>query len=275
MDNDLMNGILDSDLTLLGQSDEAGANRLPFSAAYAFWANGQPALKQLGGVDYFGGWRLPEKGLLEVCSTPPAFLKRAEFEPVQGETKISYTARTLHVAPFAARRWWTDKATKTRFGEPAKGRSPSMQVLAALQISKEGAAVPVVLNLDGWQVTFYQDALKLWRDAVSKHVRELTQQKVDVFAFWLTFGTFGDKPQTRNVGQGKDTKDINPVSAVLPAEWNAAHLKARFVGVDNLRQFAAWKQAAAPWLEFYKHHSIAQDAPPAPPADWPPSDEAF
>ncbi|TXH46175.1 MAG: hypothetical protein E6Q97_30190 [Desulfurellales bacterium] len=274
MDNDLMNGILDSDLALLGQDDDAGANRLPFPAAYAFWANGAPAMKQLGGVDYFGGWRLPEKGLLEVCPTPPAFLKRAEFDAGQ-EVKVSYTARTLHVAPFAARRWWTDKNTKTRYGEPAKGRSPSIQILGALQISKEGANVPVVLNLDGWQVTYYQDALKAWRDAITKHIRDLTAQRVDVFAFWLTFGTHGDKPETRRVGQGNVTKDINPVTAVLPAEWDAARLKARFVGVENLRQFAAWKQQAAPWLDHYKHASIAQENTPAPAPDWPPSDEAF
>lgn len=258
MTNNLnLDGVLSTDLEFLAQMDEPSANRLPFSALYAFWRNGNAALKKQNDASYFGGWAITGEGVNDLGLKLPEDFILSEYEK-DGETKVSYIRRVLTVAIFAKRRWWENK-DGVKFGQPAKGLSPNAQYLAALKYSQTAQPVPIVLNLSGYQVTFFKEAVAAWEKTMREHLKELTSQNLGAYAFWFTLGTVGDYA-TREVGPRGKTKEINFVSAAIPAEWNATALKNRFVGTDLIRQCSAWKQYAKAWLEFYQTQKPAPAA---------------
>lgn len=255
MTNNLdLDGILSTDLELLAQMDEPSANRLPFPALYAFWRNGNTALKKANDASYFGGWAITGEGVNDMGLKLPEDFVLSEYEK-NGETKISYIRRVLTVAIFAKRRWWESK-DGTKFGSSDKGLSPSAQYLAALKVSQSAQPVPVVLNLSGYQVTYFAEAVQAWEKAIAQNIKALTDQKLGGYAFWTTLGTVGEFA-TRKVGTGSNTKEINFVSAAIPAEFDSKALKARFVGTELIRQWAGWKQDAKTWLEFYQTQKAA------------------
>ena len=247
-----LDGVFTGDLDLLNQQDNQSENRLPFPAAYAFWRNGAPNMKEVGGVDYFGGFAITEKELPELgIQAMPAQFKRSEYDD-EGTLKVSYTSRTLTIAPITQRRIWKDKQ-KNKYGTPAKGRSPIAQWLCLLKYDKDASnVIPAVLHFEGWQVTYFQDALKAWQKSIDAHLKEITPQKLGLYAFWLTVGTHGNERLTKEVGEGDNTKKINFVSQVVSDKWDAAMLQARFIGKDNLKRSAELKTKAAQWLDYYK-----------------------
>lgn len=249
MDNLNLDGILPTDLEFLAQMDAQSANRLPFPALYAFWRNGNTALKKQNDASYYGGWAITGEGVTDLGLKLPEDFVMSEYEK-NGETKVSYVRRVLTVAIFAKRRWWESK-DGTKFGQPDKGLSPNAQYLAALKYSQNSQPVPIVLNLSGYQVSYFAEAVQAWDKAIAQNIKALTDQKLGAYAFWTTLGTVGEFA-TRKVGTGSNTKEINFVSAAIPAEFDAKALKARFVGTDLIRQCAAWKQDAKSWLEFYQ-----------------------
>lgn len=252
MDNLNLDGVLPTELEFLSQMDSQSANRLPFPALYAFWRNGNTALKKQNDASYYGGWAITGEGVTELGLKLPEDFVLSEYEK-NGETKVSYVRRVLTVAIFAKRRWWENK-DGVKFGQPDKGLSPNAQYLAALKYSQNSQPVPVVLNLSGYQVSYFAEAVQAWEKAIAQNVKVLTDQKLGAYAFWTTLGTVGEFA-TRKVGTGSNTKEINFVSAAIPAEFDAKALKARFVGTDLIRQCAAWKQDAKTWLEFYQTQS--------------------
>jgi hypothetical protein len=251
-----LDGIIQADLEALNQVDDYSANRLPFPALYAFWRNGKNSKPENAeDVNHYGGWAIVGESVENTSITLPEAFARNEYEK-DGETKISYTKRTLSLAIFSSRKHWENSDTGAIVSQPIKGYSPRIQYLAALRYDKTSQPVPIVINLDGYQVTYFSDALEQWRKVIRPLIKELTAQKLDYPCFWTQLGTVG-KFETREVGKGKNTKKINFVSVYIPENFTAAELGKRFIGVELVRQCAEWKAKSEAWLNFYKNNQTA------------------
>ena len=218
---------------------------LPFETYVWFIRNGRPAAKNVGGVDYTGGFgcsTIPEKGWQITDVLGEVHDLSDIFEPItvtnlnsQGTPYDTVDLPELVVTPVVYRK---------RFFE---GRSHT-QVLCLQRLpSAEEIVVWTMLSARGYQSSILLDELGTVATGTANARRELGNPPVNFF--WHRVGMPGI-PEFRPVGKGS-TSIITPVKAALISD----DLREAYIGNDlaniigeavTLDEVVAWKDA---WKE--------------------------
>lgn len=244
-----------------------GGVQLPFQVAY-FWAhNGDPKAAKLAKdcpAVFAGGWATDAEQLEalisagELASTPKGFFA---FDGAgrDGNEYRGIAGRVLSFAYIARRERWLAKdgtSAKPHYDGDTGHTRRHMQML--VRVASEGKPWGyAVMTTKGWQAKYMLDALKEWSAAIGKYAKELNAARFPLGAWWITVGTFSDKPEF--VPVGKDAKtNITPMRAWIKDDFGAEQLKARFVGATVLQENAEHLAQAREWLEAW---AVAQAAP--------------
>jgi len=239
---------------------------LPFPALY-FWAiNGNPALRQVGGPQYFGGWGSKAEQIIEACERlekplPPIF-SPAEISTKDNKTYEAYIARILIVAPIAFRNRWVAKDGKQASADYVEGYRRHVQVLTVLgQYNKEAKGVfyfaPTVLSAKGYQAGNLLTTLKEFE----KHIdgeRRKAAPKVPANCFYRKLGTFGENPNVKMVGPEKSQSPITPICVELPEKTDVAKLAIFYVGKQTAAEMSHLLNEAQEWLGAWKNAPVTK-----------------
>lgn len=242
---------------------------LPFAAPIFWWLTGKPVNKQVGSSPYFGGWAGTaedvEDALQVMGTTLPVAFKRVTLVNNEGKEYDVYGIRSMAVAVIAKRnRWIIDE-------QSGKGRSHTQVLCYMAEFNKEQKTYipwgPVVLSAKALSGKALEDALREW-DKKTAAVRRQFANNLPAWFFYAPVGTFGDKPNTKMVGNGGQQSPITPAQVYTPDEISEAQLKVWFVGADIAAIMADLKAQAKEWLEAWKPDkktAVPDDnMPPAP-----------
>ena len=248
--------ISESARQLKGAMQGEGEVKLPFAAPTCWVLNGNTQLAELKGARYFGGWAIHATEIDELGIAAPAGMVRHAFTPRSGNGEVIEvcSARRVKVACFGKRLSSVEKETGARYPGYRKGASPHLQVLAMLFTGeakeKLTAWNPVVLSAKGFQAGYVLDAIQKWERITAKARREFAEG-LDASAFICAIGTFGEKPEVKQVGTGK-TSPINPITLYEPKEISEAALDALYVGESVVDQMITLRAEATDWLNAWK-----------------------
>lgn len=259
---DLMKDLSEIELAQLetlnsAQSDGEGV-RLPFAAIYLHVKNGDPKMKGATPVQYFGGWEGDPEKIGEMVEsgdlpTMPDGWQSYDAASREGREYAGLGTRKIVVAVIASRVSWISKDGKSRVPnhDPAHPRFHS-QWLGLLLNSQPKYCVPVVLSAKGYQVTNVRDAISDWEKAIRPFRKELNAQTLGRYAFWITLGTSGDKPNYKQVGPQGSQSPITPVTAIIPEGLTAEMVGKRFIGKEALMKCVDMLAQAKEWLNAWK-----------------------
>jgi hypothetical protein len=270
---DLMKDLSEIELTKLDQLNQAQGDsegiRLPFAAVYVHVKNGDPKAKGQSAVQYFGGWEGdPEKigELVETGDLPTMPDGWTSYDAVSREGKEypGIGTRKLVVAVIASRASWLTKDGKSR--APAYSTEFSrlhVQWLGLLLNNQPKYCVPVVFSAKGYQVTNVREAIEKWEKAIRPFRKELNATGLGRYAFWVSLGTAGDKPDFKKVGPPGKQSTITPITALIPDGLTADLVGKRFIGKDALMKCVDMLTQAQEWLGAWKTPSGETNAKPA------------
>lgn len=191
---------------------------LPYPALYLSWENGQPQLRELGGLACFGGWSAKQEQADEIdgLKLPRGFAKyNRNFK--SGDSKPCYGSRLITVSIFAMRwRWVNRQDDRNGSMSYRPGDVKHVQWLAALFTDPALTAfTPAVLTTKGVQVKRIEAAQKEWREAINARNAKFARYPISAFA--ITLGSSGDKPVYESVGD-KEKYTITPIKALIPED---------------------------------------------------------
>jgi len=260
-----MDGVFEGDIDTINQANMGeGGVKLPFPAVYARWRNGSLKEKATNDFRYFGGWSIGAKFLTDFSNHPLPEQWKIYDDADDKETWQAYGARIAHISLLANRKRWGDKqGNYSPF--PVKGifTSAHRQDLAMIFDHEIKFWCPVVLTSKGWQATYIQDSINLWKKVIDGYN---TDHKAcfPLAAFVISLGSGEKAPVLNTVGAGKDTKTINPIQAVFPPELTDAVLEKRYIGAQNFTLAAQLVSQAKDWLGEWKRKYSAPVAEPEP-----------
>jgi hypothetical protein len=254
-----MDGIFEGDIDTINQANQGeGGIKLPFPAVYARWRNGSLRDKPANDFRYFGGWSIGAKFLQDFQQHPLAQTWKLYDDADDKESWQAFGHRVAHVALLANRKRWGDKqGNYSPF--PVKGvfTSAHRQDLAML-FDGQSYSCPVVLTTKGWQATYLQDSLNLWKKVIDGYNTD-HKSRFPLAAFVISLGSADKTPVLNTVGSGKDTKTINPIQAAFPPELTDDVLEKRYIGAKNFAIAAQLVAQAKDWLgEWKRKYSAPQ-----------------
>lgn len=227
-----------------------GGVRLPFPAPVLWWRNGDRKMKQLGGVEYYGGWAISADELEDLQVAPPEGFAKATWSGKENDYDV-YCGRYVGFAPIARRQKW--EQAKAPDGTPKGYGRSSLQVLGvaatwdadAKQFLSYG---PVVLSAKGWTAKHLQDALREF-ERVTAEPRKALASNLPANFFYAPVGSFGDEPNVVIVGKGPDQSPITPPTLRHVETYNAPTLQAMYLGPSTIQAAIEWKQQADEWMK--------------------------
>lgn len=191
---------------------------LPFQALYLSWENGQPQLRELGGLPCFGGWSAKQSQADDIdgLQLPRGFAKyNRTFK--SGSSEPCYGSRLITVSLFGSRQRWVNRSDD-RDGSMTyrPGDVKHVQWLAALFLDQTLTTFqPTVLTTKGVQIKRIDAAQKEWREAITASNGKLGRYPISAFA--ITIGSAGSQPVFESVGDDKKYT-ITPIKALIPDE---------------------------------------------------------
>lgn len=228
-----------------------GGIQLPFTAPVFWTINGNPALRQLGGAQYFGGWASDAGDFDEALrqwafAAPPKPFILTDMVSTDGKNYQAYTARNFLIAPICFRRGWITQ-DNTRTAEYTKGARQHVQALCILAYRNGETHLmgPVVLSAKGFQAQNLLNSFSAW----AKHTQTMRRKvapDVPAWCFLLSIGTFGTERKQVLVGQGAQ-HPITPIGAYLPETLDEKILESLFVGEDTAKAMLEYMTQAAEW----------------------------
>lgn len=237
--------------------DTSEGVQLPFDALYLSWENGQPALRELGGLACFGGWSAKVAGAdkIDGLTLPQSFGKYTRnFKG--GKSEPCYGSRAVTVSILGSRQRWVNR-DDDRDGsmDYRPGDTKHIQWLCAMFLTPDLATyVPVVLTTKGTQCKRIEAAQKEWREAINATDSKLGRYPISAFA--ITIGSFGQQPTYETVGDGSKTFTITPIKA--PA--TIAEPAKRLIPRQLVSEFTELRIKANDWLVAWNKRYGAQAA---------------
>lgn len=226
--------------------------RLPFPAPVVWWKNGDKKLKQIGGVEYYGGWAVNVEELDNLGVQPPEGWTAATWTGRENDFDV-FCNRFLGFAPIVKRSKW-EKTTDDQGN--VKGNRSTLHVLGIAATWDKDAAQfvaygPVVLSAKSWTAKYLTDALKEW-ERVSKDAREKLAGGLPANFFYAPIGTFGSEPNVQLVGKAPNQSPVTPPAVKAIENWNGATLQAMYIGADMISAAMEWKRDAQEWVDAWK-----------------------
>jgi hypothetical protein len=218
--------------------------RLPFTAPVLWWKHGSKSLKQVGGVQYYGGWASNAEEFFaaigEFGSDPHGF-RNATYSGRDGDFDV-YEGRAVAMAPIAIRkRWIVTPGTK--------GRS-HLQMLCLMANQDGGNFVtwgPAVLSAKGLTTREIENTLRQF-DSMTSEARKATAPGVPTLYFWRAIGTFGNEPNFQAVGSGNQQSTVTYPILYKPSAITPESIERWFVGNEAAALMVQLKAQAAEWI---------------------------
>ena len=226
---------LPKNVTAINPNPENDGIQLPFTAPVFWWANGDKKMKQVGGVQYYGGWNGNdddvETAVSENGALPDGFL--LEVRTGNDGDYAVYSSRTVTVVPIKARKRWKD----------GRSHSQTLCLLAVKNGDVREAWGPVVLSAKGYTTDRLTKAFASWVSHV-RDVRAKIAPDVPAWYFWQAIGTIGDYEE-EVVGKVKKSP-ITPVKCYLPKITEKV-LETLYVGDETAAMLSSLSEQAQEW----------------------------
>lgn len=263
------------------------------------WAYGDPKLKKAGGLEYQGGFFVPEE---QVNADAMTDWERTTWVHVGGSEVAGFYRRDLVVSIIAARKRWEvygDSGIRSfpwKAYDQAKdaGRPASrLHVLCLVKgledfgqfiLTFKGSAAMAFEGVrgDGVLTRFNGTVLRaanMASDAAARKNGQPTGRKWPFRAFWLPVGadrTSDGDPRFTEVGRGRDTSHlVLPVALGLPAKPEQVDLGKFYVGNDLLAVGNdLWAEAEANWTHAWDTIEAEPKNGVPPKDDLPPFDDS-
>lgn len=246
------------------------------------WNGGNQKMKKAGGMDYAGGFFIPEDAV-DAELLLAAKWEKTTYSHGEKET-VGFWRRELAISVIAMRKRWEVTVEGSRFPtlfpwdayEQAKsyGR-PSGRTHALILVKGLEELGPFVLTLKGTAAmafeggrnspsvitAFAQTVIRradMESDAAARKAGKPTGQRWPFRCFWLPVGAARDakgEPIFTQVGQGNNTINlVLPVALGLPEKAEGVQLGRFYVGADLLRKTnELFNEAqASGWLDAWK-----------------------
>lgn len=242
------------------------------------WNYGSAKMAKAGGMDYMGGWFLPDDQA-DNAALEAAGWQAASWLHVGGSEVTGFWRREIAVALVAARKRWEvygeygsggAQAFDWRSYEAAKAAGRPTSRLHALCLVKGLEDLgPFVLTLKGMAAMNFEGtrsangALTLFgatvlraantaSDAAARKAGRSGGKRWPYRAFWLPVGADRDadgKPRFTEVGRGRDTSHVVlPVALGIPDRPDAINLAKFYVGNELLGVVnELWQEAEQNW----------------------------
>jgi len=242
------------------------------------WNYGDAKMKKAGGMDYQGGWFIPDD-MVDGAALEAAGWQAASWLHQGGAEVTGYWRREIAVSVIAARKRWEvfgeygsggAQAFDWRSYEAAKaaGRPTSrLHVLCLVKGLEELG--PFVLTLKGMGAMAFEGTLSangaltqfaatvlraanMASDAAARATGRPGGKRWPYRAFWLPVGADREgsgEPRFTEVGRGRDTSHVVlPVALGIPDKADAVNLAKFYIGNDLLGQVnELWAEAEENW----------------------------
>lgn len=257
---------------------------------YIQWVNGQPTLKQAGGVAYTGGWFAQAE---QFDGELPGWTAGTLVHRDSSET-AGFFKRDIEIAVIHWRRCWIvgQDGKSLTFAwanyDQAKGAGKPtgrLHVLALVRgLESQGPLVLTMKGLVGATFTGSRKELGVLgefnrfviRPANSINVRRGLKAKWPYRAFWLCVGPDRDDkgaPTFSKVGQGDSTSLVTlPVALGLPEHADTVALQKLFVGGELLRTLNDFYRETEEWARAWDTIKAQTVTPGSEPDDVPPAE---
>lgn len=211
---------------------------LPFEAVYFYWRNGSRQEKS-DDILKFGGWAVDKQEADAYLPVIPPTFTEHNMVNRQGNDYSIYGIRNLFVAPIEQRyRWY----------ETNNGSSRShMQLLAYVSTFADGTMYPLgvhVLTAKGMRTKDMKDHISEWTKVTATLRREHFNNALANY-FYMSLGTFGEKPNYEETGHGSVVTPIGLYYKALTEET----LLSRYVGKDAVIEMREKYEEASTWLK--------------------------
>jgi len=264
------------DPTLVDSIDQDSVDNIGPQFPIIQWHYGDQKMKKAGGMDYFGGWFIPEE-MGDATTLIAAGWEATSWTHDDGSETNGFWNPQIAVSVIAIRkRWevyqsaggravfaWKDYDNAKIVGRPS-GRT---QVLVIVKGMEE--AGPFVLTMKGMSAMHFEGnrntvgALTAFSRSVLRGANMASEaaakkngtkgggKRWPYRAFWLPVaaGKDGDSPAFTQVGQGNNTTYVVlPVAVGVPDKPEAVKLNEFFIGKDLLTVTEElWKEAEETW----------------------------
>jgi len=278
------------DPTAVSGIDQSTVQQVETSFPTIQWNGGNQKMKKAGGMDYAGGFFIPEDAV-DAELLLAAKWEKTTYSHGEKET-VGFWRRELAISVIAMRKRWEVTSEGSRFPtlfpwdsyEQAKsyGR-PSGRTHALILVKGLEELGPFVLTLKGTAAmafeggrnsasvitSFAQTVIRkadMESDAAARKTGKPTGQRWPFRCFWLPVGAARDakgEPIFTQVGQGNNTINlVLPVALGLPEKAEGVQLGRFYVGADLLRKTnELFNEAqASGWLDAWKSFSNANNA---------------
>jgi hypothetical protein len=241
-----------------------GAITLPFSVPYIWVINGDPKLKSLGGVLYFGGWASNRDDmdavLKERATDLPTGFVPVELTAMDSKDVPVYTTRHVIFAPIATRRAWVkDKVRAAEYIEGSRQHVQMIAYMAERKGSKDQTEYipwgPIVLSAKGFQAQNLLNAVGAW-EKHTQSIRRDIAPGIPAYFFYLALGTFGSEIKQKMVGGGSSQSAITPIEPYLPEKLTEELMTKLFVGETIAAVMVDLQVQAKEWLTAWKTVSV-------------------
>ncbi len=270
------------DPTAVEGIDQSTVEQVEQSFPVIQWNNGNQKMKKAGGMDYAGGFFIPEDAVDADVLLANRW-EKTTYSHGEKET-VGFWRRELAISVIAMRKRWEVTVEGSRFPTPfpwsayeqakAYGR-PSGRTHALILVKGMEELGPFVLTLKGTAAmafeggrnnpsvitSFAQTVIRkadMESSAAAHKAGKPTGQRWPIRCFWLPIGAARDakgEPVFTQVGQGANTVNIVlPVALGLPEKAEGVQLGRFYVGADLLRktnELFAEAQASG-WLDAWK-----------------------
>ena len=275
------------DPTAVSGIDQSTVQQVETSFPTIQWNGGNQKMKKAGGMDYAGGFFIPEDAV-DAELLLAAKWEKTTYSHGEKET-VGFWRRELAISVIAMRKRWEVTVEGSRFPtlfpwdayEQAKsyGR-PSGRTHALILVKGLEELGPFVLTLKGTAAmafeggrnspsvitAFAQTVIRradMESDAAARKAGKPTGQRWPFRCFWLPVGAARDakgEPVFTQVGQGANTINlVLPMALGLPEKAENVQLGRFYVGADLLaktNELFAEAQASG-WLDAWKSFTSA------------------
>jgi hypothetical protein len=233
-------------------------------------------MAKIGGMDYQGGWFIPEEHVDEEIMTAAGW-EKTTWDHGNGSVVDGFWRREIAVSVVTARKRWevwsdsggTEVFAWDKYDDAKDAGRPSGRTHALVMVKGLEEAGPFVLTLRGMSAMAFEGtrsqngALTLFANTVLKAANAASDaaakkdggrggKRWPYRAFWLPVGADRDakgKPEFTEVGKGKDTSYlVLPVPLGLPDKADGVDLGKFYVGAELLGEVnELWTEAEESW----------------------------
>lgn len=252
--------------TFLDDADVVDASAIERNAplyVMGQWHNGDPKLKQLGGVPFAGGLLIDRKYVSDAIK-PAKGWADIEVAFSSGKTSAMLAAPKAQLAVIRTRFCWFEKEGKNTTYAPRAGYRDGMRGKVQALCGVAGYDFPVVFTFTGKASQEFERGLKDYGQRLDSALTKLGKQ-FPRFAFYLPLAPAAHV----KVGQNGQESIVTPPVVTVVGDLAPAYLNEAYVGRERLAIMQNEWHRAAEWAAAWdkgqpaeqEHAEVTADEP--------------